>query len=883
MKRFITLLLGAVLTLPLATRAADTCYVVMDGSATTNYFDYIGDAINSIGTGTGVVTMIADDSIMTSNLEMRINIVGNVTIVSDGGDYTIWRGVQQAPTNFTLLYVARFGESNAVLNLGSPTMTGTLTFDGGSFTNTSASLVLNYQNGTLNLYDGVILKNNISGFEGSGVYNEGTFNMYGGTIVSNVSFGLGGGVDNAGYWGGSKAVFNMYGGLIAHNASLYSATNRGGYGGGVANEGSAIFNLFGGAIENNHADIAGGGIFNAKLSNAYAHTNGALHATGGTVSGNTVGSGGMGNGIYSDKQMTAAGAAAFSGDNDVFLSNSVIVVAGALTEPGPVATISTANTSAGTPVAQIAGGAGVSFYDLANAFALVPGSGHALAVDWAADAIVRAPITCYVVMDGSSTTNYFGNLAFALSSVGTGTGVITMVSDDALDVTVSNRAINIVGNVTIVSDGGNYTISRTAIGTYTNYSMLYIARRAGDPTNAVLNLGAPAMPGSLTFDGGSFLNFGASIILNYRGTLNLYDGVTLKNNWSEYGGAGVYNEGIFSMYGGSIVSNIAYGTGGGVENNGYWGAPGVVNIYGGEIAYNQSLDGTFQWGGYGGGVANEGSGTLNMFGGSIHNNESEYVGGGVFYGIETSHTQHLAGTFNMSGGTISDNSVASGGIGSGVYSDGTFTMEGGALIQAGNEVYLASNAVITVTGALTNPGFVASISSTNVVPGTPLVVVDPGSGLALDDVLPSFNLSPGTDNETVIDPESDAIIAATRFQKWVLNRGHFLSDSNFFESADFDNDGATTWEEYIADTDPADVASIFTISGIALDDTLSWPSSSGRVYSVESVSIMEDGATWTQVGSDIAPTPPMNTITNLLDLLPPGEIQFIRTRVRLAP
>ncbi|MCO6400145.1 MAG: hypothetical protein J5I99_02815, partial [Verrucomicrobia bacterium] len=88
MRHFITSLLAAALTLPIATRAADTCYVVMDGSATTNYFGYVGDAINSIGTGTGVVTMIADDSIMTSNLETRINVVGNVTLVSDGGDHT---------------------------------------------------------------------------------------------------------------------------------------------------------------------------------------------------------------------------------------------------------------------------------------------------------------------------------------------------------------------------------------------------------------------------------------------------------------------------------------------------------------------------------------------------------------------------------------------------------------------------------------------------------------------------------------------------------------------------------------------------------------------------------------------------------------------------
>ncbi|MCO5061345.1 MAG: hypothetical protein M9963_04990 [Kiritimatiellae bacterium] len=391
MRHFITTsLLAAALALPIATRAADTCYVVMDGSATTNYFGYVGDAINSIGTGTGVVTMIADDSIMTSNLETRINVVGNVTLVSDGGDHTIWRGIQQAPTNYTLLYVARFGESNAVLNLGAPSMPGTLTFDGGSFTNTSASLVLNYQNGTLNLYDGVILKNNISGFEGSGVYNEGTFNMYGGIIVSNVSFGLGGGVDNAGYWSGSKAIFNMYGGTIAHNESRISM-NHGGLGGGVANEGSAIFNLFGGSIENNQAELAGGGIFNAKYSNAYAHTNGSLHITGGSISGNAVtATNGMGNGVYSDKILTMGDAASLNANNDVFISNGVILVTSQLTESGVIATLSSASTTSGTQLVKVDIGSGQTLDDVLPSFALVSGSGQILAVDIAADAIIRA-------------------------------------------------------------------------------------------------------------------------------------------------------------------------------------------------------------------------------------------------------------------------------------------------------------------------------------------------------------------------------------------------------------------------------------------------------------------------------------------------------------
>jgi hypothetical protein len=76
--------------------------------------------------------------------------------------------------------------------------------------------------------------------------------------------------------------------------------------------------------------------------------------------------------------------------------------------------------------------------------------------------------------------------------------------------------------------------------------------------------------------------------------------------------------------------------------------------------------------------------------------------------------------FTMNGGTISGNTATKNG--GGVYFTGTtFTMSGGARVDAGNIVYLASGKVITLSGALTaNPA--ANIQPNNTAAGTQLLM-----------------------------------------------------------------------------------------------------------------------------------------------------------------
>ena len=67
--------------------------------------------------------------------------------------------------------------------------------------------------------------------------------------------------------------------------------------------------------------------------------------------------------------------------------------------------------------------------------------------------------------------------------------------------------------------------------------------------------------------------------------------------------------------------------------------------------------------------------------------------------------------FTMSGGTITDNTHPSVGENIGVkVSDGTFKMEGGAVVNANNGVFLASGTTITIGGELTGTAPVAKIT-----------------------------------------------------------------------------------------------------------------------------------------------------------------------------
>ena len=168
------------------------------------------------------------------------------------------------------------------------------------------------------------------------------------------------------------------------------------------------------------------------------------------------------------------------------------------------------------------------------------------------------------------------------------------------------------------------------------------------------------------------------------------------------GGTGVTEHASFTLKGGTIIANTATDSGGGVEAFG----GGIFTMEGGTIENNTAHN-------HGGGVQVL-SGTMNMTGGNIESNtankvnDNEKGGGGVALGINNGPA-----LLDMSGGTISRNTIGRPGKGAGIQVwDGTdavtVKMSGTARIDADNDVYLKNGRKITVDGQLNPLGGVAA-------------------------------------------------------------------------------------------------------------------------------------------------------------------------------
>ena len=88
---------------------------------------------------------------------------------------------------------------------------------------------------------------------------------------------------------------------------------------------------------------------------------------------------------------------------------------------------------------------------------------------------------------------------------------------------------------------------------------------------------------------------------------------------------------------------------------------------------------------------------------------------------------------------------------------------------------------------------------------------------------------------------------------------YFSDLSTVDASSDIDNDGNTDAAEFQAGTDPTDRNSSFRINiqDVSTDFDLSWPSASGRTYSIRMTTDL--GQPWTVVENTIAATPPTNS------------------------
>jgi hypothetical protein len=489
---------------------------------------------------------------------------------------------------------------------------------------------------------------------GGGVnIDGGTFNMYGGTIIGNNVCINGGGVKVK----GAGASFTMNNGAILANYN-------GCYGGAISvgdNNGSRLctVTINGGTIARNWSGRNGGAIHTDNYGHTYVIAGGSIvnNYTNGYYENGSNGRSGGGF-IKSGATLKVSGSAVFKDNynggnvqNNIHLvknNSDVIDLSGHLDSDAYVGVYARGLTASSDIKVAI----GAQKDDLGYVHFDIPDEGSLVYCDGTKDWIYKNDEIVEFTEEAHHT--HEAGTIWATAYV-----VPTHNHDDIgfSDWTATDSLPTTAGNYCLIND---VTISSTWIvpqGT-TNLCLNGHTLRGSGVENVIL------------------VNAGATLTVCDCGTTGTITGGR-SNSGYRYG-AGVYVvNGHFIFKSGTISGNsLAAGStgGGGVEAE---GEDAVIDMYGGTICNNQA--------GYGGGVYVRGS-TFNFYGGTISNNRALSTDGG---GI---HVFGGSAKLNMYGGTICDNTATAGG-GIGVSGRGTVRIFGGSI---------TGNTSTQVGGGITN-------------------------------------------------------------------------------------------------------------------------------------------------------------------------------------
>lgn len=628
----------------------------VDGEMDT-YYATLNNGAAHIGEGEGTLVLIAPNEITST-----VNIEGTVTITDDGNARTIGRASGAIRNNL-------FSVDGMLLlkSTSNSDENPTLTIDGNrSLGYVGNSAVFVESSGTFVMYPGTQIKSNYSEVNGGGIYVDGgTIGFYGGTVTDNVA------PNGAG-------VYN-YAGIFYAEAGTVKQNIATGNGGGVYFEGKyaevEIKDTF--AISSNTA-VNGGGIYNPQstltiknltVSDNHATGNGGgiyntgtLDITGCSLSGNNAD--GFGDGVYENGTFNLSGTPFFDPNNDIYLaSGRAVINTQEITTSGIVAHLTVKDYDIGTRV--LSGEFCASNY--AKFVLNVPTGRTQLYINSTGYLVDREITNIAKVSEFGAYDIYYTSLKEAVDSIGTGTGLITMLGDD-----IVSEPITIKGNITIVGDKSLESGARIT-RYYTCEDYMFIVQ-----SNASLDFGMTGAESDtyLYLDGGSELYgvYGDSVIYN-TGTVNFNDGVTVTNAKTMANGAVVLNTGTLNVKGGTITGCEAS-----IGGFAYL-ADGEAIVTGGNITNCTATNG---------GAFYVSNAILNARSGMINNCQA--TNGGAVYADNGS-------VFALEGSTVTENNATYGG---GVYvAGGSMTMPGGKItVVVEDENGESSFAEVDVTGTL---------------------------------------------------------------------------------------------------------------------------------------------------------------------------------------
>ena len=621
--------------------------VYVDGGAFNMYGGHISNNIKSSGNGGGVYAK-----------------PGSIVNLYDG----------QIFSNKATEGGGIYAENGATINIGkAETVNGKTVYSGdvriSGNTGTLNGAGIRTDGGNLNIYSGYITSNVLASTAthgGGGVWAGGTVRIYGGEISKNSSTGWSGGV-----YVQAGSTVEMHGGKIINNTAN-------GVGGGI--DVDAPLTITGGEISGNHSDIQGGGVHtdsspiiigekngdNSKIIisgnssdkygggvciNTTQSVGASLKLYSGTISNNTATTHGGGG-------IAITGAAIFEMSGGKILNNTAVKGGGIMLDNGAITT-STGRREFTISGGEISGNTGEF------------GGGIML---WA-DSLFTMSNT--VVRNNISTTDA-GGLNIGSSS----------------EAIITNCEFS--GNAA-TSNGGGLRVAPGSTATITNCEIFGNTATSNGGGVCVVNTS------TLTMNGGSVSNNNASVgggLWVDQSTFIMNSGEVADNDATNAGGGidGGIRGTTLTIKSGKIYGNTSGVNGAAISLGGTAdGVIGTVNLSGDVEIYNNTARG----GSCSGGIYLLGNGVLNMSGGSIYDNRSGNIGGGVSlikYG--TSYIPEMT----MTGGTISNNYAEVGG--GGVYVGGNMTISGTAKISGnyaggvGGGVQVVNNATLTMNGGV---------------------------------------------------------------------------------------------------------------------------------------------------------------------------------------
>ncbi len=645
-----------------------------DLANTTAFGDGVGFSAGRITVPAGA-NIILDLNGHTIDRNLTDEIENGSVILVNGGTLTVEDNSAKKTgkitggtgNNYAGAGIRAIGGAKLTINGGTITGNHSVANGGGVYAGYNSTLIMN----------GGAVTDNYSNANGGGVYigiydndtENTTFVMNGGLIANNIANGTGGGVY------ATHAQITMNGGEIFRNRSTDN-------GGGICLRGSetgtpTTFTMGGGKITNNITYGSGGGISSTL---AKIIMNGGEVSHNGTDNRNVNHSGGihlitksemeMNGGIISDNKAVHAGGVCVSEESKFTLNNGAI-------------TRNFANLSADLGV----GNSG-AVHVIGNSTFIM--NGGELTDNYArgnGGATYQSGKNTFILNGGkiSGNTAEYGGGGVCTNNEST----FTMNGGEISN----NKAMQGSSTVIDYANGGGVQVKRNSVftmkgGVIKNNS---IAGNNGGGVDIWMGSTFELIDGKITGnssqDSGGGVNVGRlddTAVSNF-----IMRGGEISGNKSKISSGGIHVIGSakFTMYGGVIKENFA----GSVTNGGNSGGVAInraeFEMFGGQIINNETF-------GSGGGMyiltgsaPEKGIATFKMHGGEISGNKSGINAGGVWLGTNS--------VFELDGGIIDNN-----------YCDG----------DASN-LHIYTNCVVTVTGVLRGDNKVTRVGITMQTPG----------------------------------------------------------------------------------------------------------------------------------------------------------------------